>query len=135
MPRKKKSAAAKHVPAPAKPAARAKKTSPVTMTKAQFVRSQPPTATAKEVVAKARAAGITVTTQYVYNVRAGSKVRRRAAARAGKAAAARNGAPARAAGNRSAEDVLRALGAELGLARAIAVLEDERRSVRRLIGA
>jgi hypothetical protein len=131
MPRKKKPAPTK--PAPPKPAApaRSKTTSAVPQSKAGFVRAQSANLTAREVVDKAKAGGITLTTTYVYNVRGKSKKRRakaRPASRTSNKPRATNGA--RAGG---AEDVLRAVAAEIGLARAIALLEDERRSVRRLI--
>lgn len=133
MPRKKKPAADKNVPALPKPAAlAAPKTTPAaSQSKAQFVRAQSAKLTAREVVDKARAAGITLTATYVYNVRSGSKGRSVSAARAGGAPSG-NGVVRHATG-RSAEHVLRAVAAELGLARAIALLEDERRHVRRLI--
>jgi hypothetical protein len=122
MPRKKKTSttAAKKAP----------------QTKAGFVRSLPANLTAKEVVAKAKTANITVTEKQVYNIRSAARVARKAKrAKANGRSSARpaNGAPARPAAARSAEDVLRAVGAELGLAHAIAVLEDEHRRVRRLI--
>jgi hypothetical protein len=132
MPRKKKPTATKNAPAPPKPAApaRSKTTSAAPQSKAGFVRAQSANLTAREVVDEGKAVGITLTTTYVYNVRGKSKGRKAKARPAARNAAPRATNGARAGG---AEDVLRALAAEIGLARAIALLEDERRSVRRLI--
>lgn len=45
--------------------------------KSQFVREQPVTMTAKQVVTKAKDAGITLSEKYVYNIRAKANARRR----------------------------------------------------------
>jgi hypothetical protein len=101
-------------------------------TKAAFVRSLPMSTPAVEVVKKARAAGLKMQAKYVYNVRASAKV-----------AAKKSSAPAPKAASMpapqskrsiNAEELLKALGAELGLSHAIAILERERGRVRAVLG-
>ncbi len=101
--------------------------------KAAFVRSFPSSTPAKEVVAKAKAAGIALSDAYVYNVRATSKTKKSGG---GGARGPRRGpAPTvHVTGGRGAEDLLRAVASELGLARAIGVLQAEHSRVRRLLG-
>jgi hypothetical protein len=97
-------------------------------TKADFIRSQPASTTAKDVVDAAKKAGIKVTVNHVYNVRAAAKKQRgNGSARAGRAA---NGAtfarlkPGPKPGARSAaagadlEGQLRRAIAQIGLQRA-----------------
>lgn len=102
------------------------------LSKAAFVRSLPSTTPAKEVVAKAKAQGMVLSDAYVYNVRATSKTRK-AGGRGGR----RGPAPASlgGSGTRNAEDLLRAVASELGLARAISVLQAEHSRVRKLLGS
>jgi hypothetical protein len=104
--------------------------------KAAFVRSFPVSMPAKEVVAKAKSQGITLTDAYVYNVRATSKAAKGKAAKreSTNGSRGRGAAGVKMRGGRGAEDVLRAVAAELGLARAIAVLEAEHARVRKLLG-
>ena len=92
--------------------------------KSDFVRSLSASTPAKEVVAKARAAGVKLDLQYVYKIRSRSKPARSAAAKA-------NGAPRPSARltESSAETLLRALGAEIGLGRAVEILQGERARV------
>jgi hypothetical protein len=104
------------------------KSTPKKQSKAAFVRSLPATTPAKEVVAKAKALGMQLSEPYVYNVRATSKVSAR------KHPGARHTNGAHSLGGRSAEDLLRAVAAELGLARAIGVLQAEHDRVHRLLG-
>jgi hypothetical protein len=91
--------------------------------KAAFVRSLPATTPAKEVVAKAKAAGIKLSEPYVYNVRATSKAKK-----GGKRG------PGRPAGAQGAEQLLRAIASNLGLARSLEILRGEHERVRRLLG-
>jgi hypothetical protein len=122
--------------------AKAKKPAPVAArtvakaggkSKAAFVRGHADLS-AKEVVAKAKAEGIKLTEGYVYNVRTYDK-------KAGKQGAATRtrtqGAPAARsiAPGSSTESLLRAVAAEIGLGRAIEMLEVERSRVRAAIGA
>jgi hypothetical protein len=104
--------------------------------KAAFVRSLPTSTPAKEVVAKAKSQGITLTDAYVYNVRATSKAGKgkKKSSKRGASSAKRRPLTVKVSGGRGAEDLLRAVAAELGLARAIAVLETEHARVRKLLG-
>ena len=105
-----------------KRAAGSKAKSPV-LTKTAFITSMPDDTPAREIVEKAKLRGIVMTPSVVHAIR--SNVRRR------------EGAPARAPGRQPAasraagvEDLLRAVAAEVGLGRAIEVLEEARASVR-----
>jgi hypothetical protein len=109
--------------------------------KAEFVRGLPSNAPAKEVVAQAEAAGLSVTESYVYSVRSADRRAKRTLAakkNASKPAAATAlivheaaSAPKIRAG---AEAVLVAAAAEIGLGKALEVLQSERARVRGLIG-
>jgi hypothetical protein len=103
-------------------------------TKAEFVRSLPPDMPAKEVVAKARAAGLgELSEHYVHNIRSLERQVRGAPKRSAvlPPASERTGAG----DERAMEELLRAVAAEIGLGRAIALLEDERRRVRIALGS
>ena len=124
--------------------------------KADFVHSLPPSTPAKKVIAKAKAAGLSVSETYVYALRRSAKVgakktaTKRAATGAKKPTAAASsklnlptkshfvrglstGASAK--GFRSnAEDLLRAVAAELGLRHALEILESQRAQVRAVLG-
>jgi hypothetical protein len=105
------------------------------ISKAAFVRSLPTSTPAKEVVAKAKSQGITLTDAYVYNVRATSKAGKgKRSSKRGSSSTKRRSVTVKVGGGRGAEDLLRAVAAELGLARAIAVLETEHARVRKLLG-
>jgi hypothetical protein len=107
------------------------------MTKAAFVRSLPASTPAKEVVEKAKAASLTLTEGYVYNVRATSKAAKNRAAGGGKGARGADGkrsiGGSRARGS-SVEELLRAVAAEIGLGRALEILQGERAKVRAVLG-
>jgi hypothetical protein len=106
-------------------------------TKADFVRSVDPRLSAKDVVAKAKAAGVALTDTYVYNVRG--------AAKAAASKAAKPAAPARApvahavvksgVSSGSVESLLKAVAAEIGLGRAFEILVGERARVQAVLGA
>jgi hypothetical protein len=109
-----------------------KKSAKSVQSKADFVRSNrnlPP----KEVVAKAKASGISLDVGYVYNVRGADKAnrKRKRAAKVVVTTVANGGGSSVSA---SAETLLKALGAELGLGRAIGILSGERARVREVIG-
>jgi hypothetical protein len=114
-----------------------------TLSKSDFIRSQPASLSATEVVAKAKAAGIKFSPQLVYNVRNGSKAQKGSAKRTAKAkttTSKRATAPRKAApvprpitSTRSAEDLLKAVAAEIGLGRAIEQLQGERARVRAIL--
>lgn len=113
----------------------AKKKTEKKLSKAAFVRGIDPNMPAKEVVAKAKAEGITLSEAYVYNVRATSKSKSKKTGGRRGPAPKNAGAVRVSPGRGSAEELLRAVAAELGLAHAIAVLESEHSRVRRLIGS
>lgn len=105
---------------------RPKRTSAKTITKAQFVRAQPPDMPAREVVERARAAGLgAMSEHYVYNIRslARGQVPARGASPVERAAR----------GSRDVEEILRAVALEIGVGRAIAILEAERKKARAVL--
>src|SRR5688572_19721333 len=95
-----------------------KKAAKKKMSKADFVRSLPAETGAKDAVAKAKAAGVSLTESYFYNVRATDKSAKRKTARRpakGLPATPRNGvAPST---PTSSEKVFRKLVLDLGIAR------------------
>lgn len=113
----------------------AAKTTWASGSKAGFVRSHP-TLSPKEVVAKAKAEGIQFGAQYVYRVRGLDKAakKKRVAAKTTPGATRVNGVtrPAAAASS-SAEDLLHAVAAELGLGRAVEILTGERARVQSIL--
>jgi hypothetical protein len=108
---------------------------PVTQSKADFVRANRNLAP-KEVVAKAKTEGIKLAVDYVYNVRGADKAnrkRKRAAAKVTTSTpVSTNGS--RPSVNSTAENLLRAVAAEIGLGRAIEILAGERARVTAMIG-
>jgi hypothetical protein len=103
--------------------------------KADFVRAHP-SLSAKEVVEKAKAEGIKLGWRYVYNVRTSDKTARKAKRAAKATTVSVNGAVLSAAPptvSSSAEDLLRAIAAELGLGRAVEILEGERARVQSIL--
>lgn len=93
--------------------------------KAAFVRAHA-NLSAREVVAKAKEQGIKMGEPYVYNVRAYDKSKGRSGRKPGR----KPGRVARpAAATSSAEALLMAVAAEVGLAHAIAILQGERARV------
>lgn len=91
------------------------------LSSADFIRKTP--GPAKDVVAKAKAAGITFSIAYVYSIRTATK----------KAATTPLRATILAARTDNAEAVLLAVAAEIGLSRALEILNAQRASVVRLI--
>jgi pyruvate/2-oxoglutarate dehydrogenase complex dihydrolipoamide acyltransferase (E2) component len=150
-------------PAPAKPGdAKAKPAAsppskPNPPSKSDFIREQPATLSAAEVVAKAKAAGIKLDSFLVYKVRSRTsakgktKVAAKQIATPAKAAPAKkrlkskpasvpvskasNGStsPASVRRSSSAEDLLRAVAAEMGLGKAIEILAGERARVQSIL--
>jgi hypothetical protein len=98
--------------------------------KAAFVRGLPASTPAKDVVKQAKAAGIMLGISYVYNIRGAAK-KKRGAAKSRAVVAVTN--------TRSwsisehAETLLRAVGAEIGLGRAIELLHGERDRVHSIL--
>jgi hypothetical protein len=103
------------------------------LTKTAFVKAQPTSLSAKEVIAKGKAAGIELTEKAVYAIRYEAK---RAAKKksqfrgAGKVPTVRN--PKSKANG--VEDLLRAAASEIGLSRAISILQEQQRSLRSVLG-
>jgi hypothetical protein len=100
--------------------------------KSAFVRSLPSEMPAKEVVEKAKASGIGISVAYVYSIRAAAKT---AARRNGRSLTSRPGHRSSAGPSVGpVEDLLRAVAAELGLSRAIGILQGEQAKVRAVLG-
>jgi hypothetical protein len=135
----------------------AEKTTPTKPNTSAFIRSQPSTMSAADVIAKGKAEGLTITTGLVYGVRSQARLKRKATkVVATKRAAAKKGAkpepiaaakktsrkavakdvrqPSVNAATSSAEDFLKAVAAEIGLARAMEILAGERARVQAVIG-
>ena len=97
-------------------------------TKAAYVLALPRTMSAKDVVAKGKAGGISLSTAHVYAIRSDAKKRRanggkKPTATAKKASATHNGGHQ--VGTHKAEELLKAVASELGLTHAMAVLKGE----------
>jgi hypothetical protein len=119
-----------------------------TVSKAAFVRAHA-SLSPKEIVKKAKAEGVKLDVRYVYNVRGYDKTKGKKKAAKARAPATKATAPTarptRAASRtapsvprpitstRSAEDLLRAVAAEIGLGRAIEQLQGERARVRAIL--
>jgi hypothetical protein len=128
--RKAKKSAAKTSAAKKGAAPKAAKT-----TKADFVRMLPK-ASPKEIIARAKSEGIKIDLDYVYKVRSSAKAGKAKTKADARAATPRKSAavPRPLAATSSAEDLLRAVAAEIGLARAMEILAAERARVRAVIG-
>ncbi len=86
---------------------------------------------ASEVVKKATAAGVKVTTAYVYVIR--SQARRKAGKSSAHHGRSSSHKTTHTVGSHRAEDLLRAVAAELGLAHAMTILKAEHDRVHRLL--
>jgi hypothetical protein len=107
-----------------------------TQSVAEFVRSVPASVPVKDVVRQAKAAGLKLSRNYVYRVRAGSKSsgpKRRVGRPAGVKNAVSVHVPVHAPKS-SVEELLRAVAAEIGLGRSIEILQSERAKVRAVFG-
>jgi hypothetical protein len=127
----KKTPAAKAVPVSTTPSASTK----APKSKAAFVRGLPASTPAKDVVKQAKAAGIKLGISYVYNIRGAAKTaakKKRAAAKSPAVSTVANGGGSRV--SASAENLLKAVAAEIGLGPAIEILTGERARVRAVIG-
>src|ERR1700679_274772 len=100
------------------------KSAPKKQTKTAYVLSLPHALPAKEVVAKGKAAGVSLTVAHVYAIRSGAKARK---SKGRKAHSSNGHATVRhhAVGSHKAEDLLRAVASELGLAHAMSILKAE----------
>jgi hypothetical protein len=102
--------------------------------KAAFVRSLPASTPAKDVVKQAKALSLSLSINYVYNIRGAAKMaakKKRAAAKNPMVTPVTNGGGSSV--SASAESLLKAVAAEIGLAPAIAILEGERARVHVLL--
>jgi hypothetical protein len=117
-----------------------KKTAKSPLSKAAFVRGLPVATPAKEVVVQGKKQGISLTESYVYNVRGAAKRKRKSAAAKTVALSPSLGAGSHRLsasapkGGLAVESLLLAVGAELGLARALEVLRSERARVHAILG-
>ena len=102
------------------------------LTKAAFVRSLPRSLSAKDVISRGKAAGMSLSAAHVYAIRSGSKKSK--AKKHGATNGGRATSHVRGAGNHGAEDLLRAVASELGLSNAMAILQAEHSKVQRLMG-
>jgi hypothetical protein len=123
--RAKAKSSAKKAPAIVTTAPNAAVTKPA-KSKSAFIRSLPSSTPARDVVKQAKASGIKLNVGYVYNVRGAAKKAKRAS-RSGASVARPITTPS------SAENLLKAVAAEIGLGRAIEVLEGERTRVRAVL--
>jgi hypothetical protein len=98
--------------------------------KSAFIRSLPSSMPAKEVVKQAKAAGIKLNVGYVYNVRQAAKSKRASTITPTAKLPANTGSWSVA---KHAETLLRAVGAEIGLGRAIELLHGERARVHSIV--
>jgi hypothetical protein len=115
-----------------------KKKSPTgkrTVNKSAFVRQQPAGMSAREVVARGAAQGITLSDKYVYNIRAKAKATGRVGAGPGRPGR-KPGRPAgvRNAASGSAEERMAELALEIGLTKAEALLGRLRMAIRSAVG-
>jgi hypothetical protein len=135
-----------HVPAPVDlPIGLGEEMKKKRQSKAAFVRSLPSSLSAAEVVEKAKAVGLALKEGYVYNIRSGAKAHKKTR---DKPREYRNGGRGTTADPgpeisgpeghthlpfEDSVEILKAVGAELGLANAIALLEGERARVRAVL--
>ncbi len=105
-----------------------KKPAPKTQSKAAFVRSLPSSTPAKDVVEKAKAAGIKLTDAYVYNVRATTRAAKKPKVTTAKAATSRGTAH-----STSNETTFRKLVLDLGIARSKMLLAEVERGIAAVI--
>jgi len=109
--------------------------SPAAVSKADFVRARSHLS-AEEIVEDAKAAGIKLGASYIHDVRGydtAKAKKKRAAKKASKLAVTHGTQPSITATSSTAEDLLRAVAAEVGLGRAIELLWGERARVRAVI--
>ena len=96
--------------------------------KSAFVRNLPPKMPAKEVVARAKKAGITLSEKYVYVIRSNSHKKRRRPGRPAGSTMSSSATP-----TSSAEREFRRLAIEIGVRRAEALLGETRKKVALII--
>jgi hypothetical protein len=108
-----------------------KKTGAKQTSKSAFVRSLPEGTSAKEAVAKAKAAGMDLTEAYFYGIRSNDRVAAKKKVTVGPVKA--KGAAPTASGDSSLETTFRKLVLDLGLARAKALIEEVERGLQAVI--
>jgi len=99
------------------------------LTKSGYVRSLPASLSAKDVIAKAKTVGLSLSEAHVYAIRSEAKRKKKNGVH--KAPAVHH--TSHAVGSHQAEELLKALGAELGFTRAMSVLRAEHDRVHRLL--
>ena len=99
------------------------------LNKSAWIRSQPASMRAKDVVAAGKASGIKLSVGQVYVARASAKK----AGKRGPGRPHKNAAPAMAAASSGVEGLLKAAAAEVGLSRAMEILGEQRDAVRKLL--
>jgi hypothetical protein len=104
-------------------------------TKAAYVLSLPRTMSAKDVVAKGKVAGVTLSVAHVYAIRSDAK-KRKAHGKHASVKVKKHSVTNRshAVGSHAAEELLKAVASELGLSHAMAILKAEHDRVHRLLG-
>jgi hypothetical protein len=117
MPRKKKTA-----------------TAASTMSKSDFIRAQPADMPAKEVVARAKTAGLSISDNYVYTLRYEAKKQAGKTSGASKGAKKQASASSTKVSSSGIEDLLRAAASEIGLSRAISILQEQQNTLRAVLG-
>jgi hypothetical protein len=131
----KKKKAVKTSPVPAqKPT---QPTSKKPQSKTAFVLSLSKDMSAAEVVAKAKATGIELTDKYVYNIRATARSaakKKTSGAKVASTVTPKKKPVAATKTKTSAEDLLKAIAAEIGLRKAIEILQEQRAQVRAVLG-
>ena len=88
---------------------------------------------AKDIIAKAKVEGFDLTDRYIYSIRSAARVRRGKPAAAAVGVAPRGGAPT-AGGKISAEQALYAVAAQIGLPRAIGLLQAQQKILLSVLG-
>jgi|SRR5882672_5547445 len=106
---------------------------PAKVNKSAWIRAQPASMKATEVVAAAKTKGIKLSVGQVYVARSSAK---KATGKRGPGRPRKNAAPAVAASASTAgvEGLLRAAAAEIGLSRAMTILSEQRDAVRKVLG-
>jgi hypothetical protein len=86
---------------------------------------------AKDVIAKGKVAGVALSAAHIYAIRSDAKKRKGGRAKSTSHAASH---ASHTVGNHKAEDLLKAVASELGLSRAMEILQGEHDRVHRILG-
>jgi hypothetical protein len=103
---------------------------PAKVNKSAWIRSQPASMKAKDVVVAGKAKGIKLSVGQVYVARSSAKKK---TGKRGPGRPRKNAAPAMVASS-GVEGLLRAAAAEIGLSRAVEILSEQRDAVRKVLG-